>query len=241
MSTPTNVLPGGAAEPNSPKTQDERRVWYIDEIVVAAFSFLGFGGAVFLPLRFGFNNVPPIVVSFLLATGLAALTYKYLGGIHGASFAIGTLKLGGALAALVGIALLINSNLVPQVQPPSPYQVWEISGQVTRDNGEPIEPLDIKDIDIEPAAFVHTGNGSFRLTIYSWPALGSGMEFPTLKISHLPFDTHRIDLNPSASSDVKIIRQGNRIKISQIPLHVSAKNYDPPTEALKPISSGSPP
>jgi hypothetical protein len=141
----------------------------------------------------------------------------------------------------VGIALLINSNLVPQVQPPSPYQVWEVSGQVTKENGEPIEPLDIKDFDLEPAAFVHGGNGSFRLTIYSWPALGSGMEFPTLKVSHPPFDTHRVDLNPNVATDVKIVRQWNRIQISQIPLHVPTQNYDPPKQALNPVSSGSAP
>jgi hypothetical protein len=81
--------------------------------VVAAFAFLGVGGAVFLPIRF---HVPPIVISFLMATGVAALAYRYLGGIPGASIAIGALKLSGALAALVGIALLINSYLPGQIQ-----------------------------------------------------------------------------------------------------------------------------
>ena len=99
-----------ADTPRSPNLPT--RHWYIDEIIVAAFAFFGVGGAVFLPLRFGFTSVPPIVVSFLLATGLAALTYKYLGGIQTASLKIGTLKLGGALAALDRYTAP-NENFVP--------------------------------------------------------------------------------------------------------------------------------
>jgi hypothetical protein len=108
MAAPSNTL----AQPQS--AGDRGRPWYVDELVVAAFAFLGVAGAVFLPLRF---NIPPIVISFLLATGLAAFAYKYLGGIPaGTSYVTGTLKLGGALAALVGIAFAINTVLVSQVQ-----------------------------------------------------------------------------------------------------------------------------
>ena len=92
--------------------------------MVAAFAFLGFAGAVFLPLRY---DVKPIVVSFLLATGIAALTYRYLGGIEGASFTVGLLKLTGTLGALVGIAMLINAELVNQ----NDVQVWYLRGRVT--------------------------------------------------------------------------------------------------------------
>jgi hypothetical protein len=81
--------------------------------VVAAFAFLGVAGAVFVPIRL---HVPPILISFLMATGLASLAYRYLGGIPGTSIVIGTLKLGGALAALVGIAVLINNYVSRQVQ-----------------------------------------------------------------------------------------------------------------------------
>jgi len=51
----------------------------IDEIVIVLFAFLGVGGAVFLPLYF---RIPPITTSFLLATGLAALTYRFLGAFR---------------------------------------------------------------------------------------------------------------------------------------------------------------
>ncbi len=111
----TGLQNPSATNPPQPPTPvaPARRGWNIDEIVVAAFAFLGFGGAVFLPLRF---NIPPIVISFLLATGLAALAYRYLGGIPVASLAVGALKLGGSLAALVGIAILIDGYLVKEVQ-----------------------------------------------------------------------------------------------------------------------------
>src|SRR5437660_9437431 len=129
MDAPMNSIPGGSNPPaqGSPGTPPSPtgREWYIDEIVVAAFAFLGVGSAVFIPLRYGPNKVPAILISFLLATGLAALTYRYLGGIQGASFAIGALKLTGSLGALVGIGLLINSRLELQVHPPA-YELWEV-------------------------------------------------------------------------------------------------------------------
>jgi hypothetical protein len=112
MGDPMNPLPGGRPNQPVPTPATSGRSWSMDDIVVAAFAFLGIGCAVFLQLRFEY--VPPIIVSFLLATGLAALTYRFLGGVEGASFAVGALKLGGALAALVGIAMLINRALVSQ-------------------------------------------------------------------------------------------------------------------------------
>jgi hypothetical protein len=129
---------------NLPPQPPVGRKWYIDEIVVAAFAFLGFGGAVFLPLRY---NLPPIVVSFLLATGLAALTYRYLGGIEGTSFAIGALKLTGTLAALVGIAMLINSQLVSQTT----VQVWYLSGRVVNEKKNTVDKLEDADFTVFPA------------------------------------------------------------------------------------------
>ena len=106
MATPSTATP-------QPPSGAPSRAWAIDDLVVIVFSILGIAGAVFLPVRF---YVPPIVVSFLLATGLAALAYRYLGGISAASLKVGALKLTGALAALVGIAILVNGYLVSQVQ-----------------------------------------------------------------------------------------------------------------------------
>jgi hypothetical protein len=239
MATPTNAIPDGGLNPPPPNSPSPAapppasRVWYIDEIVVAAFAFLGFGGAVFLPLRF--NNIPPITISFLLATGLAALTYRYLGGIQGASFAVGTLKLGGTLAALVGIAMLINGKLVPQVQPPPRYQVWEVSGQVTDEAGKPIEPLNPKDVALQPPPLQPSLEGKFKLDFYSWPDLEGKMVFPVLAVSHDGYDPHPVDLSPNAPHDVEITRTGQHIEIKRIPLHVPANRYQPPQQALQQV------
>ena len=178
------------------KGQAQTRQWYVDEIVVASFAFLGVGGAVFLPLRYGFAAVPPIVVSFLLATGLAALTYRYLGGIQGASFTVGTLKLGGALAALVGIAWFINGQLLPQVQPPPEAQVWELHGTVTDENQAAIQQLGPDDFKLTPGNTRVDPGGNFQLDFYTEPTLnGGGMNYPTLTIGHGPLSA-TVSLEP---------------------------------------------
>jgi hypothetical protein len=162
---PSVDLPEPTDPSKPPKTPT--RQWYIDEIIVAAFAFLGVGGAVFLPLHYGFASVPPIVVSFLLATGLAALTYRFLGGIQGASFTVGTLKLGGALAALVGIAWFVNGRLVPQVQT---LQVWDVYGKVVTQNKDPINQLVGADFTMFPANATPAPNGDFHLRFIFDPA-----------------------------------------------------------------------
>src|SRR6266851_4228673 len=88
----------------------------LDDIIVTVFAFLGFGGALFLPLKY---HVPPIMLSFLAATGIAALVYRFLGGVAGTSLTVGALKATGALAALAGIALVIHVPLVDEV----PFQL----------------------------------------------------------------------------------------------------------------------
>lgn len=112
MVAPAN--PPLPANPGAPLPAGSGRPWYVDDLIVAAFAFLGVLGAVFLPV---FLSIPPLVISFLLATGLAALSYKYLGGISaGTTYAVGALKLTGALAALVGIAFAVNAVLASQMQ-----------------------------------------------------------------------------------------------------------------------------
>ena len=88
--------------------------WTPTDTVALVFAFIGFAGGVVLLLKY-FNS-PPIVVSFFLATGVAALVYKFLGGVEGTSYVIGTLKVTGTLAALVGVAMVINTSLVSQLQ-----------------------------------------------------------------------------------------------------------------------------
>ena len=237
MSGPTVTPPDHGSNPpendssslTPPRTE---RPWQIDEIVVSGFAILGFAGAIFLPLRF---TIPPIEVSFLLATGLAALTYRYLGGIPaGTSFKIGALKLSGALAALVGIALLINYQLVSQTPP---FQVWEVHGQVTDEGGTPIQPLAVGDVILQPPPLQPSLEGKFKLDFYSWKDLEGKTVFPVLGVSHDGFDQHPIDLNPDASPDVEIERTGQKLEIRRIPLHphLLTKTYQPPPQALQSV------
>ncbi|MGA3371169.1 MAG: hypothetical protein ABSC48_05350 [Terracidiphilus sp.] len=238
MADSANPIQGRRAKPPALVPQTKGRAWSLDDIVVVVFAFFGFGCAVFLPLRF--DNIPPITISFLLATGLAALTYRFLGGIEGASFAVGTLKLGGALAALVGIAMLINHTLVSQVRPPAPpYQVWVVSGQVTDESGQPIEPLDVTDIALQPPLLVPYPGGRFKLNIYSWPDVNGKMAFPVISVSHNGFSSHPVDLNPDAQNDVDVERAGQTITLKQIKLSRPPAEYNPPQQALQKVADAS--
>jgi len=84
-----------------------------DDIVVITFAAIGLGGSIALVL---WTTAPPIITSFLFTTGIAALIYRFLGGIQRASFSVGALKLGGTAAFLVGVALLINPYLESQLR-----------------------------------------------------------------------------------------------------------------------------
>jgi hypothetical protein len=213
-STPRNGRPEG---PDA----DQSRHWYLDELIVAAFAFLGLAGGVFLPLRY---PVPPITTSFLLATGLAALAYRYLGGIQSATFSVGALKLGGALAALVGIAMLINQTLAKQTRG---LEVYEVSGQIVGDGGQPIQPLDLKDIAVNPALYQELPDGKFRLDVHTTNGVSGKPEMPLLLFSHDGYDSHYVDLNPKATNDVKVTRDGQQIYLAPVVLHRPTQPYQP--------------
>jgi hypothetical protein len=218
----TRVSPLQALDPeatqnplNPPTPIRTSRTWYIDEIVVAAFAFLGFGGAVFLPLKFGFNNVPPVVVSFLLATGLAALAYRYLGGIPSASFSIGALKLSGALAALVGIALLINSQLLPQTS----VQVWYLRGKIMDHKKDGLSSLADSDFSVFPANAHAEQLGDFHVEYIRHP-MEQADDRTYLIVNHPGFGKVTIPLEvgqlKSVYPDVQI--HGTHINIDHIVL-----------------------
>jgi len=78
-----------------------------EDKVVICFSLLGLIGSVVLY----FLKLPSIMISIFLSAGITALVYRFLGGIQGASFAIGALKLGGTIAALIGIAFSVDHTL----------------------------------------------------------------------------------------------------------------------------------
>lgn len=81
----------------------------LEDKVILWVIVLGFVGGSVLHLAF---RAPAILVSVLIASAVAALVYRFLGGIPAeTTFAMGGLKLGGSLAALVGVAFLVNHAL----------------------------------------------------------------------------------------------------------------------------------
>jgi len=56
-------------------------------------------------------DFPPTITSAFLAIALAALTYRFLGGVGGAEFSVGLLKLGGSAAFVVGLIWFVGDRL----------------------------------------------------------------------------------------------------------------------------------
>jgi len=81
-----------------------------EDIVVIVFALLGFAGSVilFVTIR------SPIITACFLATGVASLIHRFLGGLGKTGFTWGALKASGSLAALLGVAYLVNHYLVTQ-------------------------------------------------------------------------------------------------------------------------------
>ncbi|HVP56160.1 MAG TPA: hypothetical protein VMU45_14315 [Candidatus Eisenbacteria bacterium] len=91
--------------------------------VIIAAIVAGFLGGVLAVLF----RLPPIVISVLFVTGVVSLVYGFLGGIEGASFTVGALKLGGTMAALAGFTAMFNSVLVKQLSSP-PIKTEDLVG-----------------------------------------------------------------------------------------------------------------
>lgn len=98
MSTPANV--------------GSQRVRFWDDLVIITFAILGFAGPVILNLTT--NAGLPIINSILLATGVSAVVYRYLGGIQSAAFHFGNFRVAGTLAALLGTTFFVNYYLQSQ-------------------------------------------------------------------------------------------------------------------------------
>lgn len=69
-------------------------------------------------------KIQPVLVAVLIALGIAAAIFRFLGGVEGASLTTGTLRLGGSAAVFLVIAWFVNENLVVQTEiRPSP-ETW---------------------------------------------------------------------------------------------------------------------
>lgn len=105
------------------------RKWKIDDTVVLFFCVFGFGGGIALQKL----GMPSIVVSLLLATGVASLIYRFLGGIADSTFAIGALKLTGTAAFLVGMTWFVNSKMPqPDQAAPDTFTTADLVGHTWR-------------------------------------------------------------------------------------------------------------
>jgi len=78
-----------------------------EDVVIIVVVGIGFVGSVII---YGLD-LPPIMVAIFLATGVASLVYRFLGGIQSATFNIGPVKLAGTIAALISCAWFINVQL----------------------------------------------------------------------------------------------------------------------------------
>jgi hypothetical protein len=203
------------------------RHWYIDEIVVIVFALFGFVGGVFLPHLI---TIQPIITSFMLSTGLAALTYRFLGGIQGASFTMGSLKIGGTLGAMVGIAMLINHALVAEMPPTqgSLHQAYHVTGTVIDNTGAVVSQFDPGDITVDPGGIKSGFSGEFQVTFVSWPDFNGQPQFPILHVKHGAWSAESIPLKPVAAS-------GFEIPLGSI--HLNKQISSSPEQTLTPASA----
>lgn len=106
---------GTANHVNNPKhlkaSKWSKRELRWDDIIIVIFALLGFVGSVVL---YRTASAPTPIISFFLATGVASLVYRFLGGLDRAEFVWGTLRVGGTMAALVGIAVYVNGEMKAQ-------------------------------------------------------------------------------------------------------------------------------
>jgi hypothetical protein len=230
MAAPTQPAP--PPETSSATGSTASRSWSLDDLIVLLFALFGLAGGVLFPR---YLHTPPITTSFLLATGLAALTYRFLGGIQSASFAVGGLKLGGSLAALVGIALLINHELVPELQRPAPTpsaplrQAYHVTGTAIDDKGQPVNGLAISNFSVSPPGTNPGFNGNFSLTFANGLDFNEKPTFPSLTIKDGVLVSDNIQLQPQPSN-------GLEIRLGTIQLHTSAAGVVHPGAAPPPAA-----
>src|SRR4051794_32070501 len=83
----------------------------------------------------------PTLTATFLAIAIAALTYRFLGGVGGTEFSVGLLKLGGSAALLVGLIWFVGDRLREEQRlytNSSGYreQIDNLTGQLNQAQGE---------------------------------------------------------------------------------------------------------
>jgi len=212
----------------------------IENIVIIFVIALGLiGSIIILACKL---PIPPIVVAILLGAAIATLVYRFLGGISPdttlkvGAFNVGTLKVGGTMAALIGSALLFNNILERQTRDldnlfkPN-YENWIA---VSKDSGTPIGlkvigvgkiPLPNQNIFSEILLTVQKDGDYFQ--IFS----KKNTNFPLGKLS--PDDFNRLESIISFGDKLKNFIVTDRLEsgvsncmLGQLPLMLSTKSYD---------------
>jgi hypothetical protein len=164
----------------------------------------------------------PIIPSFLLFKALPA------GADLGGLFQGMDLKLSGAFAAYFALVLLILSTHSIW-NPPVYYQVWQVSGTVTDEGGNAIQPLDPQDVSLQPPSFQPQLAGAFKLSFSTIPGQGNSEDYPVLMVGHKDYTAVNIDLDPASgdtSSNIKWDKEHHKIKITRLILRRNSP-YNP--------------
>jgi hypothetical protein len=127
----------------------------------------------------------PIVPAFLLFKALGST-----GDVSGPLMGL-KIKLGGAFAGYFAVLVLLF--VMYHVWHPT-YAVWKVHGTVTNDQGAPIQPLDEKNVTLQPANTYFFPDGSFDMTF----SAASG-DWPTLVVSYPNYLSVTRPLDPGAS------------------------------------------
>ena len=86
--------------------------WLRDDLVLIGFA--SFCLLVSLYLRLWGGAIEPTFISIFVGVGVAAITYRYLGGTEGAQFSIAALKLGGSAALLLAVTWWVGSAMTKE-------------------------------------------------------------------------------------------------------------------------------
>jgi len=123
----------------------------------------------------------------------ASLLFKALGStgdVSGPMLGL-KIKLGGAFAGYFAVLVLLF--VMYKTWHPT-YAVWKVHGAVTDDQGIPIQPLDEKNVTLQPASVYFFPDGSFDMTFSAAPG-----DWPTLVVSYPNYLAITRPLDPSAS------------------------------------------
>lgn len=148
--------------------------------------------------------IPPPIISIFLGIAVSALLYRFLGGVHDASFTIGALKVTGTAAILIFVSWWSNEELkefIPKINDES--KVFKIS----------------KDITPKPKTWYAVNKND---------GLPIELEFPVFKEKHSPplinelnnlRKNRNINLVENNNTIYAVIKNGSSYILGQVPIN----------------------